>query len=93
MPYIEEDRRQELNRYITALDDKLGQMGDVGGDMNYVITILFLRKFLRTRKYMTMETMFGTFLGVIMEFYRRTGGMYEDGAIARNGDIKEYTGI
>jgi hypothetical protein len=87
MPYIKEDRRVELAKYITALDDKLHQMGDVGGDMNYVICTLLFRKFKRVRKYVTIEQMMGTLTCVALEFYRRCAAPYEDGAMRRNKDM------
>jgi len=87
MPYIERKRRHELYGYIEALDDKLAEMGDVGGDMNFVIFRLLYLKWERVRKYMTAETMMGTLNCVGREFYRRCIAPYEDGAMWRNGDI------
>lgn len=87
MPYIDKSRRHELFGYIEALDDKLAEMGDVGGDMNYVIFRLIHKKFERVRKYATIEQIIGTLTCVKDEFQRRVTGDYEDAARHRNGDI------
>jgi len=65
----------------------LAQMGDVGGDMNYVIFRLLYLKWERVRKYATAEAMMGTLSCVTREFYRRCVAPYEDGAMWRNTDI------
>jgi hypothetical protein len=87
MPYIDEQRRVELGRDIGRLDDQLARMGDVAGDLNYVIFILMYRQFKRKRRYTTLNRVVGAVLSSVAEFQRRVVGPYEDEAIKRNGDI------
>ena len=87
MPYIEQYRRDGLDEKIDSLDTTLSELGDIGGDLNYVIYRLGLAKYKRFPKYSTVEQFVGTVTCARDEFKRRIYGPHEDEAIAKNGDI------
>lgn len=87
MPYIEQSRRHELHDTINRLDWRLHQMGDVGGDLNYVIFMLMYYQAQRAMKYATLERLRGCLESCASEFYQRVVGPYEDQAKDKNGDI------
>ena len=90
MPYITQDRRIYLDPEIDILQDKLEMQDNEAGDLNYTLSRLVAHQFRKKPKYVKICLVIGTLMCVALEFYRRAGGPYEDRAIKKNGDIKEY---
>lgn len=90
MPYITQLRRGELDNEIKALQDKLEDLGNEAGDLNYTLSRLVARQFWKKPKYVKICMCIGTLVCVALEFYRRAAGPYENKAISKNGDIEEY---
>ncbi len=90
MPYITKDRREKLDTEIFVLQDKLEEMGNEAGDLNYTLTKLVARQFHKAPTYWRVCMAIGTLACVALEFYRRSAGPYEDKAARKNGDIEEY---
>ena len=90
MPYIMQDKRPYIDTEIELLQDKLEQTGSVAGDLNYTLSRLVAHQSWRKPKYVRICMAIGTLACVALEFYRRAAGPYEDKAIKKNGDIKEY---
>jgi hypothetical protein len=87
MPYIKIERRLRLNKHINALDAELKDLGDVDGDLNYVIFSLLIAQFFRHERYSTINRLIGVLECCKAEFQRRFVGHYENKAIAKNGTI------
>lgn len=92
MPYIKAKNKElydkEIDQLVQKLYTKWRGVGDIEGDLNYIITSLFVG-FLRHVK--VRYTWINAFVGVLecckQEFYRRIAGPYEDKKIAQNGDV------
>ena len=93
MPYIAQDRRDEFDPSIEELQYQLQKLGNVEGDLNYVISRLIGSAFQNETRYHMIARVRGVLKDVGDEFYRRLGGPYEDQAIAKNGDIPEYEAL
>ncbi len=90
MPYIKQEKREYLDPEIELLQDKLEHLGSEAGDLNYTISRLVAHQFWKKPKYVKICMGIGTLMCVALEFYRRAAGGYEDKAMRKNGDIKEY---
>ena len=90
MPYIAPERRVIFDQLIEALDFRLDDKGYEAGDFNYVVSRLCGLRFKAEPRYKTICIVIGTLVCVAFEFYRRVAGGYEDEAIKKNGDLKEY---
>lgn len=80
MPYLEESRREALDKFLISMDK--------GGDLNYLTTQLcqtFLE--IKGESYATYNEIIGALECCKLELYRRKVALYEDKAIARNGDV------
>jgi hypothetical protein len=88
MPYIEQERRDKLDKGLMMVDSVLYGLGDEAGDLNYVIYVLMLRQFMRVKRYSTANRLYGVLSCVGLEFYRRYIAGYENSIAGRNGDIK-----
>lgn len=93
MPYIAPDRRYKFDPSIEELQHQLQELGNVEGDLNYVISRLIGSAFQNETRYHVIARVRGVLKDVGDEFYRRLGGPYEDQAIAKNGDIPEYEAL
>lgn len=93
MPYIAPDRRYKFDPSIEELQHQLQELGNVEGDLNYVISRLIGSAFQNETRYHVIARVRGVLKDVGDEFYRRLGGPYEDQAIANNGDIPEYEAL
>lgn len=81
MPYIKNDRRDEVER--------CGPYGVLNpGELNFKITLLLI-DYLNTHdlKYQTINDIMGALEGAKAEFYRRIAAPYEDKKIKENGDV------
>lgn len=90
MPYITDERRRDLDETINHLNYVLEFLGNEAGDLNYVISRVIGYKFKLNSRYATIAEITGVLENVKQEFYRRVAAPYEDKAIIKNGDIKEY---
>lgn len=93
MPYIEDPSRPPLDVAIDLLADQI-KVASIeptawAGVVNYSVTRLLVST-LPKKRYWCLALGIGTLLCVIFEFYRRFVAPYEDEAIRKNGDIKEY---
>lgn len=87
MPYINQDQRDRLDYRI----DLLAGLITTDGQLNYVISRLVARRFGAFGwSYDLIVRAVGTLECVKLEFYRRLAAPYEELAISRNGDIREY---
>ena len=96
MPYIDDSERALLDPHIERLSEEM-EMGfqsspqhlKKAGRLNYVVSRLMVLT-LPEKRYWALALAIGTVFCAILEFYRRFVGPYEDDAIQKNGDIKEY---
>lgn len=92
MPYIVQNQREKLDEEIDRLvNNTLTEIPEekLLGAANYIITKLVLG-ILAPQNYSDMCGVIGTFESAKLECYRRLVGPYEDKAIEKNGDLKEY---
>lgn len=84
MPYIKQNRREELSLDINTLAKKINDVGE----LNYTITQL-CRKFLECSpgKYADYNAIVGVLSCAQLEFYRRAVSIYEQQKILENGDV------
>lgn len=108
MPYIKEDRRNDLDNDIDTLikciknnmpksnsqDRGISneQLLNVCGDINYCFSRI-LGSIMGNTTYPKIAIITGVLENVKQEFYRRVASSYEDLKIKQNGDIKEYKGL
>jgi hypothetical protein len=81
MPYIEKDRRIDLDE---------GEAPQTEGELNYAITQLCLDYLFDLNPdpgYADYNKIIGVLEGVKLEFYRREVANYEDKKIEENGDV------
>ena len=90
MPYIDSERRKDYDKGINDIQLLLKYHDDEPGDLNYVLSRIVGRVWQNTPRYKTICVVIGTLVCVAFEFYRRVAGGYEDKAVKKNGDIKEY---
>lgn len=94
MPYIKEEKREELDpcidNLIKCLDPEKDLMIDnILGDINYTFSRI-LSGLMGTPSYNKIAMITGVLENVKQEFYRRVAQPYEDLKIRQNGDISEY---
>ena len=94
MPYIKEDKREELDpcidNLIKCLDPEKDLMIDnILGDINYTFSRI-LGGLMGTPSYNKIAMITGVLENIKQEFYRRVAQPYEDLKIRQNGDIPEY---
>lgn len=108
MPYIKEDRRNDLDNCIDTMikciknnmpksnsqDRAISneQLLDVCGDINYCFSRI-LGSIMGNVTYPKIAIITGVLENIKQEFYRRIASSYEDLKIKQNGDIKEYKGL
>ena len=95
MPYIDDGVKDfldpDIDHLITCINAKCDATESlaVAGILNYVVTRLLVRT-LPKKRYWALALGIGTLVCCIFEFYRRFVTPYEEEAIRKNGDIKEY---
>lgn len=94
MPYIKEEKREELDPciddLIRCLDPEKDLIIDnILGDINYTFSRI-LGGLMGTPSYNKVAMITGVLENIKQEFYRRVASPYEDKKILENGDIKEY---
>jgi hypothetical protein len=82
MPYIKQDRRDEM-------DDKENAYGDpiTVGELNYKLTMTCLNYLNDKLSYQKLNDVLGALEGCKLEFYRRVVGPYENQKCHDNGDV------
>lgn len=85
MPYIPKETRETLEPNIKQLAAKIKKPGDY----NYVISRLYIEMLLQepTRGYHERSKWLAAVTDASTEIRRRLVDPYEDGAIAKNGDL------
>lgn len=86
MPYIKQDRRNELDSAIENLADLVKRTDQRAGDLNYTITSL-LKQVFGEMRYADHNEAIGVLECIKLEFYRRRTAPYEDIKIVQNGDV------
>lgn len=78
MPYIKQDRRQQV----------MTTGPETSGELNYTLTVV-IRAYMRDKgkSYATMNDIVGALESCKAEFQRRVVAPYEDGKIKTNGDV------
>lgn len=94
MPYIKEEKREELDpcidNLIRCLDPEKDLIIDnILGNINYTFSRI-LGGLMGTPSYDKIAMITGVLENIKQEFYRRVAEPYEDKKILENGDIKEY---
>lgn len=94
MPYIKEEKREELNpcidNLIKCLDPEKDMiLENILGDINYTFSRI-LGGLIGTPSYNKIAMITGVLENIKQEFYRRVAEPYEDLKIRQNGDILEY---
>lgn len=84
MPYIEKDRRRDLEPIIRRMIHKEVK---ADGDLNYILFALCLRAI--KPSYNNYKNFCGELRQCATEIERRLLGPYEDSAMERNGDVKK----
>lgn len=92
MPYVPQKNRNEYDELLDRLIERLRCSSKISGDANYCISRLVAGSFEPTTgwNYESGSNVVKTFECAKLEFIRRILNNVEDGAISRNGDIKEY---
>ena len=89
MPYITQDRREELEEDLLGLLDDLG-FDASAGDYNYVISVLVHHYIaINGLKYDSLNAAVGIMECAKQEFIRKVVSPYEDEKIAENGSVSE----
>ena len=97
MPYIKEEKREELHpcidNLIRCLDPEKDLIIDnILGNINYTFSRI-LGGLMGTPSYDKIAMITGVLENIKQEFYRRVAEPYEDKKILENGDIKEYKNL
>jgi hypothetical protein len=79
LPYIKQERREELVRDVLGPDN--------AGELNYEFTELIRIYWERKGNYQAINDIVGALEGAKLEFYRRVAAPYEDVKIKENGDV------
>lgn len=86
MPYIEKNSREFWDEKMKPLVEIIDK--DTGaGKINYIITKLLMRWINNNTRYDSICKVVGTCQCVMMEFYRKVAGPYEDQKCKINGDV------
>ena len=88
MPYIDKDKRPELDRLIQPFIDHIKSLPveEQDGALNYSITKIF--KHVYPVKYFHLNRAIGVLSAITHEFYRKIVGPYEEKKISQNGDVE-----
>jgi hypothetical protein len=84
MPYIKQENRPKFKNKAK----ELGQLAEVAGDLNYIITEMvheFIKK--KGKNYANLNEVMGALECCKLELYRKIAAPYEDDKIKENGDV------
>jgi hypothetical protein len=83
MPYIDKERRNQLNPLVNYAD-----IPKTAGELNYVITMAIKEYIAENgQSYQIFNDIIGALEGAKLEFNRRIVAPYEDKKIRENGDV------
>lgn len=85
MPYVQQERRKELDSEIEALVKKLKEMAL--GDVVYALYRITKDVYGNTKNYYTKAQGITALESTKLEYYRRILASYEDEKSKENGDI------
>jgi hypothetical protein len=88
MPYITQQRREELREPLDNFLKELSTRDLSAGDLNYMISKIVWCEYNKNKGYTQANSLLGVLDGVTREFYRRKVAPYEDAKIKENGDIE-----
>lgn len=84
MPYIKSEEREKYQDLVEKLSDLI----ESDGELNYVITLLMHKQiYKRGLKYQNLNNLIGALECAKLELYRKVIGGYEDQKILINGPI------
>jgi hypothetical protein len=84
MPYITQERREELRRNSNASN----RFAVTAGELNYIVTHILIDYVNREGlNYQRINDVIGALEGAKLEFYRRVVAPYESAKMAVNGDV------
>lgn len=88
MPYIDQDKRPELDKLIEPFIEKIKSLPieEQDGALNYSITKIFRNVY--PVKYFHLNRALGVLTAITQEFYRKIVGPYEEKKISQNGDVE-----
>lgn len=88
MPYIEQDKRPEIDEAVDPLIEKLKALPeeDQDGSLNYAVTKILKQVY--PTKYYHLNRALGVLTAIKEEFYRRVVAPYEDEKVKENGDVE-----
>ncbi|MDC1141691.1 hypothetical protein OAU50_01245 [Planctomycetota bacterium] len=86
MPYIKQERRDELDPHIEALLKALPSES-FAGDLNYSICRLADGLLTDKKNYARLNEIIGALECAKLELYRRMAAPYEDQKVTENGDV------
>lgn len=88
MPYIDQNRRKELNSLVSKAIGEFTINGVTPGDLNYIITKM-VHAYIDYKglNYTHLNDVVGVLESAKAEFQRRVVAPYEDAKIAENGDV------
>jgi len=86
MPYIKQEDRDRIDKYIDELLLWLSRHPDSDGTVNYVITRI-IDDIYGEGGYVVYNRAMGVLDCIAREFYRRRVAPYEDEKIEENGDV------
>jgi hypothetical protein len=89
MPYIKQEKREQLELQINTLAAAIQNLNDpnnLEGTMNYIITSL-INKAYPTISYKTINNVMGVLKCVGDEYYRRVAVPYENQKAYENSDV------
>lgn len=87
MPYIKQNRRDEIITFDTHSHILSTQAPRTAGELNYLITEIIKVYFSGTKNYQAINDIIGALEGAKLEFYRRVVAPYENTKILENGDV------
>lgn len=89
MPYINIEDRKKYNEFLCKLSFELSNQKeeDLGGHLNYCISVLLKSLFDSKRRYVRANTIRGSVENALTEWYRCSVSDYEDQKKQENGDI------
>lgn len=90
MPYIKQERRDELLKGIKIVPEVLWEESHAwnAGELNFLLTHV-VNKYMKVNglDYRKLNDVIGALEACKLEFYRRTVAPYEDKKILENGDV------
>jgi hypothetical protein len=91
VPYIDRESREIIDDRLETLIEQMQQSGCVKGDVNYAVCRLVLGVLKPTGgwRYTSLSNAISVLRDAECELRRRLLDPYEDGAIAKNGDVPE----